>query len=89
MPALDLMRMIPDLEIVVSKADCCGIGGTYGYHADRHAISKTISAPLINQINEANVDLVVCDSETCRWHISSLSHLDAVHPAQVLLRAIA
>jgi len=86
MPALDLMRMIPGLEVVVSKADCCGIGGTYGYHADRHAISETISAPLINQIKEAKVDLVVCDSETCRWHISALTNLKAVHPVDILVR---
>jgi glycerol-3-phosphate dehydrogenase subunit C len=87
-PALDLMQKIPELEIVVSKVDCCGIGGTYGYRSDRRMVTESISAPLIDQIKESRADTVVCDSETCRWHISALSGVEAVHPVDILLRAL-
>jgi glycerol-3-phosphate dehydrogenase subunit C len=86
-PALDLMRMIPGLEIVVSKADCCGIGGTYGYNAERREITEAVAGPLVSQVEQAYVDFVVCDSETCRWHISALTNLEAVHPVDILLKA--
>ena len=88
LPALELLRSVPELEIVVSESSCCGIGGTYGYAADRHEISAAIARPLHDQIIEASPDWIVCDSETCRWHLEALTKRPAVHPAQILLDAL-
>lgn len=87
-PALELLQSIPDLEIVVSEAGCCGIGGTYGYAAERHDISVAIARPLVDQFNDADPDWIVCDSETCRWHLAAMSGRPAIHPIRVLWESL-
>jgi glycerol-3-phosphate dehydrogenase subunit C len=42
---------------------------------------------LFRQVEAARPDLVVCDSETCRWQIEHASGLDSVHPIELLHRA--
>ena len=83
-PALELLRLVPGFSVESSGVDCCGIAGTYGYDCDRHAISTGIARTLINRIGEARPDFVVCDSETCRWHIERLTGLACVHPVEIL-----
>jgi len=88
LPALELLRGIPDLNVIVSEASCCGVGGTYGYDRRKYDISKTIGLSLIDQVRRASVDLIVCDSETCRWHLEAMSGVRAIHPIQLLDMAL-
>ena len=83
-PALELLRLVPGLSVESSGIDCCGIAGTYGYDRDRHPIAAGVAHRLVNRIGEARPDFVVCDSETCRWHIERLTGLACVHPAEIL-----
>ncbi|MEM7171954.1 MAG: anaerobic glycerol-3-phosphate dehydrogenase subunit C [Pseudomonadota bacterium] len=80
LPALELLRLVPGLEITQSEAACCGIAGTYGYDRERHEISMSIGKSLFDQIAACQPDLVVCDSETCRWHIEKSTHITCQHP---------
>jgi glycerol-3-phosphate dehydrogenase subunit C len=86
-PARELLSTVPGLELIVSEAACCGIGGTYGYAAERHGISASIAQPILEQIAASLPDAIACDSETCRWHLESLTHIRAAHPAEFLLSA--
>jgi glycerol-3-phosphate dehydrogenase subunit C len=83
-PALELLSEIPALEVIVSESSCCGIGGTYGYTSEKHMISKAIAKPLSEQIAQIFPDLIACDSETCRWHLSDLTGITAVHPVELM-----
>ena len=87
-PAVDLLGLIPGIDLTLSAADCCGIGGTYGYDRDKHAIAKAIGKTLVDQIDALKPDLVACDSETCRWNIEAQTGVPSVHPVQLLMRAI-
>jgi len=87
-PALEIMRLIPDLEIIISEAECCGIGGTYGYSKDKSYISNSIKKNLVEQINIAKPDLIICDSETCRWNIEKSTKIETVHPIQIILNSL-
>ena len=42
---------------------------------------------LWEQASTAKPDFIVCDSETCRWHIAAATRLPVYHPVQVLDRA--
>jgi glycerol-3-phosphate dehydrogenase subunit C len=86
-PAADIMAMIPDLKIVESHAACCGIGGTYGYKAEKYAIAMQVGQSLFDFIAEVGGPLVVCDSETCRWQITHGTGKPAVHPVELLALA--
>lgn len=89
MPALELLRLIPKLIVELSQADCCGIAGTYGYDRDKHDVAMTVATPLSDRIRELAPDLVVCDSETCRWHIEKLVGVPCRHPIEVIRASIA
>jgi glycerol-3-phosphate dehydrogenase subunit C len=78
-PALELMALIPGIEIAESHARCCGIAGTYGYKVEKYQIAMDVGAELFQFVAEqgAGVHYTACDSETCR---RQLEHGDG--PAQ-------
>jgi glycerol-3-phosphate dehydrogenase subunit C len=86
-PALDLFALVPGLEAVEMTAHCCGIAGTYGLKEEKRAISLDVGADLFGQVADADPDAVVCDAETCRWHIEQETGRPNVHPIDVLHRA--
>jgi len=86
-PGLDVLSLIPGLQIVDSGHNCCGIAGTYGYKVEKYQISMDIGGPLFDWIKNMNAHMVVCDSETCRWQITHGTGLPAVHPVELLAAA--
>ena len=88
LPALEIMRLIPELKIIMSESDCCGIGGTYGYSKEKNHISNSIKINLIEQIKKEKPDFIICDSETCRWNIEKSTKIKTIHPIQLILRSI-
>jgi glycerol-3-phosphate dehydrogenase subunit C len=88
-PGLQIMSLIPELNIIDSRATCCGIAGTYGYKAEKYNISMDIGRPLFDFISNdmANSPLVVCDSETCRWQITHATRKPAVHPVEIISKS--
>ena len=87
-PAVELMQLIPEINLQISQADCCGIGGTYGYEKNKHDIALAVGASLVEQVRQFKPDIIVCDSETCRWNIEARTSVECVHPVQLLMRAI-
>lgn len=86
-PSMEIMELIPELEIVPSQAACCGVGGTYGYKSEKNDISMAIGRPLFDMIEQVDGPLAVCDSETCRWHISAATGVPLIHPIELLAAA--
>ena len=86
-PAMDLMALIPGLEVAESDATCCGVAGTYGLKTEKFGIAMDVGAGLFRQIGESGPDGSVCDSETCRWHIQGATGARSVHPVEMLHRA--
>jgi len=88
-PGLQIMNLIPDLNIVDSHVACCGIAGTYGYKKEKYEISMSIGQSLFNFISTDMIEspFVVCDSETCRWQITHATGKPAVHPAELLAKS--
>jgi len=86
-PALDVLDLIPGLRCWEIDADCCGIAGTYGYKAEKRAIAEAVGRPIVEQVSAAGARLVVCDTETCRWQITSLTGAKTVHPVELVALA--
>jgi glycerol-3-phosphate dehydrogenase subunit C len=83
-PALDLLALVPGLEVEQSRAGCCGTAGTYGTKVEKYQIAMDVGRTLFEQVAEVRPQFVVCDSETCRWHIAKSTGLPVYHPVQVL-----
>jgi glycerol-3-phosphate dehydrogenase subunit C len=86
-PALDVLDLIPGLRVWEIDADCCGIAGTYGYKAEKRGIAEAVGWPIAQQVYDAGADLVVCDTETCRWQITSLTGATTIHPVELVAQA--
>jgi glycerol-3-phosphate dehydrogenase subunit C len=86
-PALDLLALVPELRTIESGASCCGVAGTYGLKREKYDIAMRVGSGLFAEVAAARPDEVVCDSETCRWHISDATGVPSVHPVEVLYRA--
>ncbi len=86
-PQLEQSLDIPGLRVAESTADCCGIAGTYGLKREKYQIAMDVGRTLFDQVEESRPDFIVCDSETCRWHIAKATGLPVYHPVQVLDRA--
>ena len=48
-PALDLLALIPGLEVREMTARCCGIAGTYGLKKEKYEIAMQVGRPLFQQ----------------------------------------
>jgi glycerol-3-phosphate dehydrogenase subunit C len=88
MPALELMRRIPGLEIVLSHSECCGVAGTYGVKKEKYEVARDVGARLFQQARDSSIDIVVTDSETCRWWIEEHTNKRSVHPIQIVALSI-
>ena len=87
-PALEILRRIPELDIVLSQSECCGVAGTYGVKLERYQVAYEVGENLFKQAEQSNVDLVVTDSETCRWWISQHTGIPAQHPIELLAESM-
>jgi glycerol-3-phosphate dehydrogenase subunit C len=86
-PALEVLDLIPGLRVWEIDADCCGIAGTYGYKAEKRAISEAVGQQLALQVSQSGSDTVICDTETCRWQISALTGAKTIHPVELVAEA--
>jgi glycerol-3-phosphate dehydrogenase subunit C len=86
-PALELLALVPGLEVTEMNARCCGIAGTYGLKAEKYDIAMAVGADLFDQVRASGAAMVACDSETCRWQIEHGTGRPSVHPIELLHRA--
>jgi glycerol-3-phosphate dehydrogenase subunit C len=86
-PALDLLALIPGLQVKEMTARCCGIAGTYGLKAEKYQIAMDVGRQLFDQVRASGAETVACDSETCRWQIAHGTDRASVHPIDFLHRA--
>ena len=87
-PAVELLRLIPGIDLRLSESDCCGIGGTYGFDKSKFDIARSVGRTLVEQVRRLQPDVIVCDSETCRWNIEAQTSTRTIHPVQLLIQAL-
>ncbi|MBJ6914635.1 anaerobic glycerol-3-phosphate dehydrogenase subunit C [Vibrio cholerae] len=85
---IELLKMIPGLELVVLDSECCGLAGTYGFKEENYDVSKKIGSHLFDAIQTSDADYAVTDCETCKWQIEENAHLETIHPVSLLAMAL-
>lgn len=85
---IEVLRKIPNLEIVMLNSQCCGIAGTYGFKAENYDTSQAIGNSLFQQIEQGGFDYVVSDCETCKWQIDMSTSRQCLHPITLLAMAL-
>ena len=88
LPALDLLRLIPGLDVRLLEADCCGLGGLYGFKKEKFTIAEEIGKDLTEAVDRMKPDIILTDCEGCRMQIRHLTGLRVLHPLQLLRDAL-
>ncbi|MEG0253584.1 MAG: anaerobic glycerol-3-phosphate dehydrogenase subunit GlpC, partial [Muribaculaceae bacterium] len=83
-----LLRMIPNIDFVMLDSLCCGIAGTYGFKKENYATSQNIGESLFNKIEDAKVDCVATDCETCKWQIEMSTTAKVFNPISIIADAL-
>ena len=88
-PALEILGLIPGLDLRESAARCCGIAGTYGYKTEKYQIAMDVGEELFRFVREQGKDIpyTACDSETCRWQLEHGTAIPSRHPVELLAAA--
>jgi len=88
LPALEILRLIPGAQIDNIEADCCGLGGTFGFKKEKYGVSEEIGRDLAEAIDRLKPKVVLTDCEACRMQIRHLTGLKVLHPIQILRDAL-
>lgn len=86
--SIELLKMIPGVEVIVLDSQCCGIAGTYGFKKENYETSQAVGEPLFRQIEESSADLVATDCETCKWQIEMSTSKKCENPLTILASRI-
>ena len=86
--SIELLRMIPGLDLQELEQECCGISGTYGFKKENYERSQAIGSVLFKHIADAQVEAVVTDCETCKWQIEMSTGLPVENPISILADAL-
>ena len=84
---VELLQLIPGLQVRVFQDRCCGLAGTFGLKKKNYDLSLEIGARLFKEIQESGVDRVVTSCGSCALQIFQGTGLKAVHPVTLLAEA--
>jgi glycerol-3-phosphate dehydrogenase subunit C len=85
---MELLKMIPGLELTELESNCCGIAGTYGFKKENYKVSQAIGKPLFDSIAAAAPEFVACECETCKWQIEMSTGVPVKNPVSILAEAL-
>jgi FAD/FMN-containing dehydrogenase/Fe-S oxidoreductase len=84
------LKLIPDLDVEPIESSCCGMAGSFGYHADTIDVSRAMGElSLLPAVRKAPDDaIIVADGTSCRHQIGDGTGREAMHVARVLAKAL-
>ena len=92
---IEILRMIPGVELTVLEPYCCGISGTFGFKKENYGYSQAIGETLFAEIRDAKAQAddsapfaVVTECETCKWQIEMSTGIPVMNPVSVLAQAL-
>jgi Fe-S oxidoreductase len=91
LPAVvNVLKLVPELEVETIQSSCCGMAGSFGYEAAHYDVSmKMAELSLLPAVRNAEEDvLLVADGTSCRQQIEDGAGRRPLHVAQVLKRAL-
>ena len=88
LPALELLRLVPGLDVRLVEAECCGLGGLYGFKKEKFAIAEEIGKDLAEAVARIDPEVILTDCEGCRMQIRQLTKRTVLHPIQFLRDAL-
>lgn len=86
-PALNLMRLVPGLQVQTADAGCSGMAGTFGLQRKNFRTSIRIGWPLISTMKETAAQFGATECTSCKLQMEQATTKPTVHPIAVLAYA--
>ena len=84
-----LATRLPQREVTMLEAGCCGMAGIFGMKESKYELSVKVAEPLIQVIrNQPFGNLIVASGTSCRQQIQHLALVRTLHMAEVLAEAL-
>jgi glycerol-3-phosphate dehydrogenase subunit C len=87
LPLVELLNLVPELEVEVLDAGCCGLAGSFGFKHERYEASMAVGEPLFKEVREVNPEAVLSECGGCRLQIQHGTGKHTEHPVAVLRQA--
>ncbi|MBC8508486.1 MAG: oxidoreductase, partial [Chloroflexi bacterium] len=89
-PSAHILNLLPNADVETLDTGCCGMAGSFGYEAEHYDISMKMGEDrLLPAARNADVEaLIVAAGTSCRHQIADGAGRKALHPAEVLRRAV-
>ncbi|MDR2800959.1 MAG: anaerobic glycerol-3-phosphate dehydrogenase subunit C [Desulfovibrio sp.] len=89
LPALEILKRVPGLQVENMDAGCCGISGSYGFKKGKYEIAMCIGQDLFRSLKNSGAKLGLSECGTCRVQMTHGSGLPAAHPLSILCDSLA
>ncbi len=83
-PALNLLRLVPGLQVTVADNGCSGMAGTYGLQRANYRNSLRIGWNLISAVKEAAMQIGSTECTACKLQMEQGTTKPTVHPVALL-----
>jgi FAD/FMN-containing dehydrogenase/Fe-S oxidoreductase len=86
-PAVNLLGLIPGLQVRTIEKGCSGAAGMYGFKHKNYRTSLRVGLPLITELRSGGYQAGVTECSTCRIQMEQGSPLPTIHPVKLLALA--
>jgi Fe-S oxidoreductase len=83
-PALELLRLIPGLQVHFLDKGCSGMAGTYGLKRKNYLRSMRIGFSLINAMRSPDIVAGTTECSTCKIQMEQGTSKPTVHPLKII-----
>ncbi len=84
---LELLKLIPGVDIEVVERGCTGMAGTFGIAAEHFEKSLEIGDPLIRTLQSVSVSAGTTECSSCRMQMEQAVDFPTLHPIKILALA--
>jgi FAD/FMN-containing dehydrogenase/Fe-S oxidoreductase len=86
-PSINLLGLIPELNVQLIEKGCSGAAGLYGFQKKNYRMSLRIGLPLINELRTGGYRIGVTECSTCRIQMEQGAPMATLHPVKLVALA--
>lgn len=83
-PAVNLLRLIPELRVAQLEKGCSGMAGTFGMKRANYRSSLRAGLPLLAELRTGAYSLGATECSTCRIQMEQAAPQATLHPVKLL-----
>lgn len=89
-PTIEMLSIPVNYSVREIPSGCCGMAGSFGYEKEHYDLSNKIGELILfPEVRNASAEtLIAAPGTSCRHHIKDGTGRKALHPAEILYRAL-